>query len=119
VIANAAAMLLIAAGAFFLLVSAVGLLRLPDFLSRTHAVGKSETLGSLLVLSGLAVHHGLALESAKLFLILFFVAATNPVGIHTLTRAALRRGDTPWDHPVDLSEASREASRQGAEEASP
>lgn len=118
-IADAVAILLLLVGAFFLLVSAVGLLRLPDFLSRTHAVGKSETLGSLLVLSGLAVHHGFALDSAKLFLILFLLAATSPTGIHTLTRAALRRGDTPWDRPVDLAEESRDAARRVAEEGQP
>ena len=93
---NAVAMVLFAGGAFFLLVTAVGLLRLPDFFTRAHAVGKSETLGALLVLTGLAFHNGFALESVKLFLIVFFIAVTNPTGIHTLSRAALRSGATIW-----------------------
>lgn len=83
-------------GGFFLLVSSIGLLRLPDFFTRAHAVGKSETLGALLVLVGLAFHGGPTLESAKLFLILIFVAITNPTGIHTLTRAAFRSGLEMW-----------------------
>lgn len=87
---------LLGAGSFFLLVSTVGLLRLPDFFSRTHAVGKSETLGALLVLSGLAIHGGASLESLKLFLIVFFIAVTNPAGIHTLARAALQAGVESW-----------------------
>lgn len=90
------AIVLLAGGAFFLLVSTVGLLRLPDFFSRTHAVGKSETLGGLLVLLGLAIHAGLSLESLKLFLIVLFIAVTNPAGVHTVARAALRAGIRPW-----------------------
>lgn len=81
---------------FFLFVSTVGILRLPDFFSRTHAVGKSETLGALLFLIGLSIHSGIGLETGKLFLILFLIAITNPTGVHTLTRAALRKGLDIW-----------------------
>jgi multicomponent Na+:H+ antiporter subunit G len=95
-ILDAIAIVFLAGGAFFLLVSTVGLLRLPDFFSRTHAVGKSETLGGFLVLLGLAVHAGLTLESLKLFLIVIFIAVTNPAGVHTVARAALRAGIRPW-----------------------
>lgn len=87
---------LMCAGAFFLVVSVAGILRLPDFFARSHAVGKSETLGSLLILTGLAVHNGFELNTAKLFLILVLIAATNPTGIHTLTRAAIRGGLPVW-----------------------
>jgi multicomponent Na+:H+ antiporter subunit G len=92
-------------GAFFLLVSAVGIIRLPDFFSRAHAVGKSETLGSFLILLGLALHHGFVLESGKLFLVTLFIAITNPTGIHTLTRAALRAGADIWVLPMDRAGA--------------
>lgn len=86
----------LAGGAFFLLVSAVGILRLPDFFTRSHAVGKSETLGAFLTLTGLALHLGWQLSSAKLFLVIFLIAVTNPTGIHTLARAALRSGEKVW-----------------------
>jgi multicomponent Na+:H+ antiporter subunit G len=102
-------------GAFFLVVSSVGLIRLPDFYSRSHAVGKSETLGSLLLLSGLVIYNGFALESAKLLLIVVLIAATNPSGIHVLTRAALRKGLVPWIHPDDQAEADRLAQRHRRE----
>jgi multicomponent Na+:H+ antiporter subunit G len=107
------ATLLIIGGGFFLVVSSLGILRLPDFFSRSHAVGKSETLGSLLLLLGLAVHNGFALESAKLGLIVFFIAVTNPSGIHVLSRAALRKGLEIWVHPSDRAEA-RERTLTGA-----
>ena len=56
-------------GAFFLAVSCMGLIRLPDFYARTHAVGKSETLGAILVLSGLALYNGFAVSSLKILII--------------------------------------------------
>ena len=87
---------LIVAGVFFLMVSALGLLRLPDFYARTHAVGKSETLGSMLVLSGLAVYNGFELSTAKILFILLFVLIANPTATHAVARAALRTGLQPW-----------------------
>ena len=90
------AIILIVAGAFFLMVSALGLLRLPDFYARTHAVGKSETLGSILVLIGLAVHNGWELGTVKILIILFFVLIANPTATHAIARAALRTGRQPW-----------------------
>lgn len=90
------AIVLMVAGAFFLMVSALGLLRLPDFYSRTHAVGKSETLGSILTLGGLAVYNGLELSTVKILFILGFVLVANPTATHAIARAALRTGLQPW-----------------------
>ena len=95
-VATIIAMVLIVAGVFFLTVSSLGLLRLPDFYARTHAVGKSETLGSILVLSGLAVYNGWELNTVKLVFILLFVLIANPTATHAIARAALRTGLQPW-----------------------
>lgn len=84
-------------GGFFLLVSTVGLLRLPDFYSRTHAAGKSETLGSILILGGLALVGGFEHTSLKMLVILGLVAISSPTAVHALTRAALRSGLEFWD----------------------
>jgi len=90
------AIILIAAGVFFLTVSVLGLLRFPDFYARTHAVGKSETLGAILVLGGLAVYNGLELSTVKILFILLFALIANPTAIHAVARAALRTGLQPW-----------------------
>ena len=87
---------LIGLGLAFMVITALGLLRLPDFFTRVHAVSKSETLGIALMLLGLILHEGATLVSLKLALILVFVAIANPVGAHLLTRAALRTGQMPW-----------------------
>ncbi len=87
---------LIALGLAFMVITALGMIRLPDFYSRVHAVSKSETLGITLVLLGLILHEGATMVSLKIGLILVFVAVANPVGAHLLTRAALRTGQMPW-----------------------
>ena len=90
------AVVLMLGGAFFLAVSALGLLRLPDFYARTHAVGKSETLGTILILSGLAVYNGWELGTVKILFIVLFVLIANPTATHAIARAALRTGLQPW-----------------------
>ncbi len=83
------------AGAFFLLVAGIGIVRFPDFYTRIHAMGKGDTLGIILVLLGLWVYEGFTLVGVKLLLALVFVALTNPVATHALARSALRYGLKP------------------------
>jgi len=90
------ALVLLAAGAFFLLIGSIGVVRLPDFYARTHATSKSDTLGLMLALLGLGIHEGITLNSAKLVVVVVFVALTNPVGTHALARAAYQSGLQPW-----------------------
>jgi len=86
---------LISSGVFFLLVGSIGLIRLPDFYSRSHATGKADTLGILLIISGFIMFEGLTLNSAKMLIILTFVALTNPTATHALARAAFFFGVKP------------------------
>jgi multicomponent Na+:H+ antiporter subunit G len=83
-------------GAFFMLVGSIGVNRLPDFFTRSHATSKSDTLGIMLVLGGLAVYEGLSITGIKLIMIVLFIALANPVGSHALARSALFFGIKPW-----------------------
>ncbi len=87
---------LVVIGLFFMGITAVGLLRLPDFYTRAHAVSKSETLGLGLVMLGLALYNGVNIVSLKLLLAMVFVFLANPVATHLLIRAAVRQGVKPW-----------------------
>jgi len=90
------AIFLIFAGAFFISVGSIGLIRLPDFYSRCHATGKADTLGLLLVISGFIFYEGIiSLHSAKLLIILIFVGLTSPTATHALARAAFSFGIKP------------------------
>ena len=92
---TALSMVLVCPGVFFLLTGAVGLIRFPDFYTRMHAAGKCDTLGSLLVLTGLALHGGIDLASIKLIIVALFIFITSPTATHAIARAA-KRNDVPW-----------------------
>lgn len=90
--------LFVTTGIVFMLVGSIGILRLPDFYSRTHAISKSDTLGIMFVILGLVIYEGFTISSAKLLLIVLFIALSNPVGTHALARAALKKGLKPFLH---------------------
>ena len=96
--------LLVSLGIVFMFVGSVGILRLPDFYSRTHAVSKSDTLGIIFVMLGLVVYEGATQSSLKLILIILFIALSNPVGTHALARAALKKGLHPFFTDDELKE---------------
>lgn len=88
-------LLLIVAGSFFVLTAALGLVRLPDFFSRTHAPGVLDTMGTGLLLLGFALQLGFDLALVKLALVLIFILITGPTAAHALARTALQTGVTP------------------------
>lgn len=87
--------LLLAAGAFFVMVGGVGVLRMPDLYTRMHAASVTETLGTILVIAGLMVHAGWTLATFKLFAILVFLLFTAPVSSYALANTALLAGVKP------------------------
>ena len=76
-------------GSFFCFTGGVGILRFPDFYTRMHASGVTDTLGASLILIGLMFQAGWSLVLAKLVLILLFILLTNPTSSHALAKAAL------------------------------
>ena len=84
-----------AIGGTFLLIGAFGLIRLPDFFSRTHAVGITDTAGAGLILIGLALHAPDWSVAVRLLLILLFLLFAAPTASHALAQAALNDGLRP------------------------
>ncbi|GIW41165.1 MAG: Na+/H+ antiporter subunit G [Candidatus Binatia bacterium] len=93
---NVLGSVLLAVGGFFLFAGTVGLLRLPDFYTRLHATGKTDTLGASLSLLGLACFAGWSLVALKLVAVAVFLLVANPTATHALARAAYLRGIVPW-----------------------
>ncbi|HOW61977.1 MAG TPA: monovalent cation/H(+) antiporter subunit G [Candidatus Contendobacter sp.] len=87
--------LILLGGVAFALIGSVGLLRMPDFYTRLHAAGITDTLGAGLILLGLMLQAGWTLISVKLLLILIFLWFTGPIATHALSRAALLDPDNP------------------------
>ena len=95
--------LLMTIGALFLIISALGLLRMPDTITRMHAGTKASTLGSLFVIVG-----AMFLEpslSFKLALLALFILLTNPLSSSILARSTyLKHGFLNTSGIDDLKE---------------
>lgn len=95
----AALAVLLAAGLFFHAVAALGVVRMPDFYTRLHAVSEAETLGMMLLVGAAMLWAGPTLTSVKLLLLAVFLLGSNPTSTHALARAARRIGLRPWRRP--------------------
>jgi multicomponent Na+:H+ antiporter subunit G len=93
-------LLLAAIGVFLVLVAGLGIVRMPDLLTRMHASSKAATLGCALILLAVALWFGDAAATARVVLIILFLFATAPVASHMIGRAGYRRGRSLPDENV-------------------
>jgi monovalent cation/proton antiporter MnhG/PhaG subunit len=100
---DALAIVLCCVGAFFFIVGTLGILRFPDFYSRTHAATKCDTVGAGSILLALALLRGLTPDMPKLILLAGLVMLSSPTAAHALARAAYRTGLQPWLRPGSRS----------------
>ena len=82
-------------GGFFVLVGAIGLVRFPDFYTRLHPAGITDTLGADLMFLGMIVMAPNWMVVAKILIIMFFMLFTSPVSTHALAHAAWIGGQRP------------------------
>lgn len=79
-------------GSLFILIAAIGILRMPDMLMRMHAATKAGTLGAGLILIGVMFHFQKWTVSIEAVLTIIFIFITAPIASHLLARAAYFRG---------------------------
>lgn len=91
-------------GSFFLLVGALGIVRLPDFWSRLHAAGVIDTAGAELILIGMMFQTGWDIATLKLILIAFLLFITSPTATHAVSNAAFVAGLRPLGLKKDETE---------------
>jgi len=103
-------------GAFFSVVTAIGLIRLPDIYSRTHAASKSATLGVMCVLIGTLIFFLTeeAIFNSRIVLGIFFVLITAPVAGHLIARASYSSGVKLWENSIqdDLADKEKHAAEK-------
>lgn len=91
---------LLLTGSAFVLLAAIGILRLPDILMRMHSTSKAATLGAALMLAAVAVHFGEVGVTTRVIAAIIFLFITAPVGAHMLARATYFLGVPLWDKMV-------------------
>ena len=76
-------------------VGALGIHKFPDFFSRQHAAGITDTLCAMLILLGLGLQAGVSVAAFKLAVICLFLFITSPTASHVLANAAMHGGVKP------------------------
>ncbi|MFC2099746.1 cation:proton antiporter [Candidatus Bipolaricaulota bacterium] len=85
------AYVLIGAGALFVAIGTIGVLRFRDVYSRLQASGVSDNAGLGLILVGLTVYGGWTRHDIALLLLLALLLVTNPIVTHSIARSAFVR----------------------------
>ena len=86
---------LLCLGSAFVVIGGIGALRLPGFYTRLHAASLTDTMATILILSGLILQAGLSLATLKLIAIMLFLLLTGPTASYALANAALQSGMRP------------------------
>jgi multicomponent Na+:H+ antiporter subunit G len=95
IIVNMSSALCLLLGSFLCLSGGVGIIRFPDFYTRMHAVGVTDTLGAGMILIGLMLQNPGSLVVLKLLLIMVMTLFISPVASHALAKAAFRNDLVP------------------------
>lgn len=99
-------------GLVFFVGTVTGMLRFPDFYTRMHAGGKGDTLSTILILLGAAIHvfedffydplqWGVLLVMVKILAIAAFIMLTSPTSTHALMRAGFEDAHEADETVVD------------------
>lgn len=83
-------------GAAFMLLAAVGIVRLPDTFTRMQAATKAVTLGVSSMMLAAAAHFGDLGAAVRAVTTILFLFATAPVAAHVVGRVAYRVGAEMW-----------------------
>lgn len=93
-------MILMTIGAVFILVAALGVLRLPDLYMRMSAATKATTLGVGCLMTAAAIHFEDLAVTSRAAAVVLFVLSTAPVAAHMIGRAAYLTGVPLWQRSV-------------------
>lgn len=90
-----ASLVLLVLGSFFCITAGLGLIRMPDFYTRAHSASILDSMGSGLILFGLALQAPDYLVALKLLFIFFFLLITSLAAVHALAQAVNLIGVNP------------------------
>jgi multicomponent Na+:H+ antiporter subunit G len=87
-------------GSVFVLLAAIGIVRMPDLFLRISVTTKAATLGIGLILSGAAIFFADISVTTRVLAIIFFLLLTAPVAAHMIGRASYFIGTNLWEKSV-------------------
>ena len=90
----------IAIGVLFNIFGCIGLVRFPDVYNRLQASTKCVTLGTIMVLVGVAVVAGSGAMATKAIICAVFIVVTSPTAAHAIAKGAYAAGVKLWENSV-------------------
>ena len=91
---------LVVFGTSFLLLAAIGILRMPDLYCRASATTKAATLGVGCLLAATAIYFNDLQVTTRVLATIAFLLLTAPVAAHMIARAAYRQRIPLWSGTV-------------------
>jgi multicomponent Na+:H+ antiporter subunit G len=92
--------ILIIIGILFDIFGCIGLVRFPDVYNRLQASTKCVTLGTILLLLGVAIISGVGAASSKAIICAVFILITSPTAAHAIAKGAYSSGVELWENSV-------------------
>ena len=88
---------LVISGSIFMLLAAIGVVKMPDVYMRMSAVTKASTLGAGILLIAAVLEVSTISAFVKAVMLVSFGFLTSPIAAHMVGRAAYARGEPLWD----------------------
>ncbi|KPJ68528.1 MAG: cation:proton antiporter [Coxiella sp. DG_40] len=92
--------LLIMIGILFDIFGCIGLVRFPDVYNRLQASTKCVTLGTILLLFGVALVSGVGPIGSRAIIVAVFILITSPTAAHAIAKGAYASGVKLWEKSV-------------------
>lgn len=92
--------ILMVIGIMFDIFGCIGLVRFPDVYNRLQAATKCVTLGTVVLLFGVALVCGWEPMSAKALICAGFILITSPTAAHAIAKGAYAGGVELWENSV-------------------
>ena len=92
--------ILIITGILFDIFGCIGLVRFPDVYNRLQASTKCVTLGTILLLVGVAIISATGATSAKAIVCAVFILLTSPTAAHAIAKGSYASGVPLWEESV-------------------
>ena len=80
--------IVIGAGVVFMFFGVIGIFRFDNFYTRLLTTSKTDTVGALTLIIGVAIRHGFSFFSGKVILLAIIMLIFNPLVGHILARSA-------------------------------
>jgi multicomponent Na+:H+ antiporter subunit G len=106
--------LLLMTGALFMLVAAIGVVKLSDVYMRMHAITKAASLGAILMLVAVFLWYPQWIVGIEALMVVLFVIFTSPIGAHMIARVSHHMG-VPMGEGYVMDELQEEKNRQAAQ----